>query len=325
MKIDELKKISEDIKTKKIKILKSTDKFQFKCTACGKCCFNIDVMISIYDLIRLRNALKLPTQEILKKGFIILCIGTSSGIPISIINFKKVNSLVTKCPFLSPVINFNDVIERLNKDISDEKTRKILIEKYRKNPKQIFKDFNGIKIDRWLCSIHKHRPNICRLYPLGRFKQYKKGSKLFTEKIFLQNKTDWCPGWKTKEKQTLKSFLDNSEFWHYKEGSDKSHAILNQLLLLGYIARTEDNKNEKVKPLFNRDSSIMMFIGNLLYNFDSINFFSKDKRVKKTIYGKCEHKDFMYVLEKVSTIIDYFIKYSKKGTFDKNDFKKFIN
>lgn len=311
MKVNDLKKLAKQIEKGKIKYLKPTDKFQFKCTACGKCCFNIDVIVGIYDLVRLRNALKLSTQDIIKNKLVDFYLGPTSGLPLLTIGFQKIAPKVTRCPFLVPAIHFDDIIKKLN---VKSKTKKLeLIKKYKKDPKSFGKILEGVKIDKWLCSIHKHRPMICRLYPLGRIKETKKDSLInFKERFILQNKESGCPGWKTKHEYTLKSFLDECEFWQYKDGSDKSHAILDLLMTSGFFAPLKIDKKSKNKPLFKRNSPILSFMGNLIYNFDSINYFSNDKRVVKTINEDCTHKDFMYVVEKINTIVKRFIQLNSK-------------
>ena len=109
-----MKKLMKDIHSGKQRTLKLQDKFQFKCTACGKCCFNNnEILLNIYDLVRLRNATKIPTQEIFKNNFVNFYLGYSSGLPALTLNPRKVSSKLTKCPFLSPAIHVNEVIKRL--------------------------------------------------------------------------------------------------------------------------------------------------------------------------------------------------------------------
>jgi Fe-S-cluster containining protein len=314
MKADDLQKLANDVYKGKIKTLNSTDKFQFKCTACGKCCFNNDVIIGIYDLIRLRNALKLPTQELIKRKFVNFYLGSTSGLPILTINFQQIAPDLTRCPFLAPAIHFKELVKKLKLKTKTEKLA--LLEQSRKDPASFLKILQKMKIEQWLCSVHKNRPIICRLYPLGRIKEMKKGDfDKFKERFILQNKDNWCPGWKQKHEYTLKSFLDESNFWQYQEGSDKSHDILNFLMISGFFAPLKVNKKDKNKPLFKRNSPVLTFAGNLLYNFDSINYFSKDQVVKRTIYDdKVGHQEFMYVLAKIRTIIGHFVKLGSKMT-----------
>ena len=321
-----MKELAKKFNSGKQKTLKLQDKFQFKCTACGKCCFNNDILINIYDLIRLRNATKLSTNEILGKNFTNFYLGSSSGLPVLTINFQESDDGVTKCPFLTPAINIDEVIKKLKAKAKTSKERKELMEKYKKNPKELHKDLEGVKIDRLLCVVYKHRPMVCRLFPLGRIKILSKDGKVKKESFILQDKIDWCAGWETKHKYTLKSFLDGCEFWHYKEGSDKSYEVFERLISSGFFATTKDNKNSKPGPKFKKDSDIVMFIGNLIYNFDSFNYFSKDKRVIKTISGKASHEDFIYVVEKVKKIVDFFIKSYQQAESKKdfNNIRKFM-
>jgi len=324
MQIDELKKMVENVEKGEIKTLKASDKFQYKCASCGRCCHNVDVMMNIYDLVRLRNALKLPTHKIIDKGFLCFYLGASSGLPISAINFLQIDPELNRCPFLIPAINFSKMKKKLNLKIKNKKEMKIFLEKYKENSKLLLKNLEGVEIDKWICKIYKHRPIICRLYPLGRIKEELKDSS-YREKFILQNKNDWCSGWKSKHEYILKSFLDECDFWHFKEGSDKFHGIMNLLITSGFFASTKDNKKSKIKPLFEKDSPILMFIGNLFYNFDSINYFSQDKKVIKTIYENVDHSDFMYVVEKVNFIVNYFIKLFIKQNIKEEDYNLFID
>jgi len=318
MKISEMKKLAKNIESGKQKTLKPQDKFQFKCVACGKCCFNTDILMNIYDWVRIRNALKLPTQKIIKKDFVNFYLGASSGLPILTINFQNVDNGLTKCPFLAPAIHLDEAMKKLKTKAKTNEERKKLIEGYKKDPEKLHKDLRGAKIDRWLCRVHTHRPMVCRLFPLGRIKTLNKKGKTEKEVFILQDKNDWCPGWKQKDTHTLKSFLNECEFWHYKEGSDKGYQVLEKMMNSGFYATTKDNKNAKPKPKFEKDSPVVMFLGNLIYNFDSINYFSKDKRVIKTISGKATHEDFMYVVEKVGKIVDLFIKSYQKSASQGN-------
>ena len=330
MKINEMKELAKGIKNGKQKTLKLQDKFQFKCTACGKCCFNTEILLNIYDWVRIRNALKLPTQEIIKKDFVNFYLGASSGLPILTINFQNIGNELTRCPFLAPSIRFEEILKLVKTKAKTKEAREKLLKEYKKNSEKLHKDLDGVKIERWLCAIHKHRPMVCRLFPLGRVKMLDEKGKLEKEVFILQNKNDSCHGWKQKHKYTLKSFLDECEFWHYKEGSDKSYEVLEKMMKSGFIAVTKDNKNAKPKPKFEKDSPVLRFLGNLIYNFDSINYFSKDKRVIKTIYEKSTHEDFMYVVEKINKVVDFFIKSYQKsasqGSFKEiKQFMKSIN
>ena len=62
-----------------------------------------------------------------------------------------------------------------------------------------------------------------------------------------------------------------------------------------------------------------------MYNFDSFNYFSSDKRVLKTITDpKATQKDFMYVTDKIGTLITHLIKLHKKHKGDEDAIMRFI-
>jgi len=141
-----------------------------------------DIMMSVYDLVRLRHAVRLSTQDIIEKNFVRFYLGPSSGLPVLTLNSKL-------------------------------------------TPKKAIK-------------------------------------------ILEKNK---------------------AELWQYQQGTAKSSAIVNLLILSGFFASTKSNKKAKPRPRFKIDSPALMFIGNLLYNFDSFNYFSNDKRVVQTIDGNPTH------------------------------------
>jgi Fe-S-cluster containining protein len=331
MNIDDQKQLAKEVTTGKRKTLGMNDKFKFQCNGCGKCCFNNDIVLNVYDVIRLRHGLKKPTQDILKEAYLNFYIGPSSGLPIVSLNFKKLNDAgFSCCPFLVPALNFNDVMAKL-KEISkgDEVKFKELIEQYKTNPSLLKKDLSEVKVEKWLCLIHNDRPIICRLFPCGRLQEINKKTKEVKEHFILQDdeKTkEFCPGFKTEKETSLDDFLALQNFWHSKEGSATFTRILDTLVLSGFFATTSDNKNSKPAPMFEENSKVMMFLGNLLYNFDSFNAFSKDPRVLKTIYDeKATQEDFMYVENKVLDIVMGFTKMLKSKNPAELDFQQFIN
>ena len=332
MNIDEQKKLVEEITTGKRKYLNMTDKFKFECTSCGKCCFDNEVVVNLYDLIRLRHALKETTQEILKKEYLNFYLGPSSGLPILAINFKKLNNegTVTRCPFLVPALNLSDVPLKLKEIAGGDKDKlKELIEKYKTNSNELSELLKKVKVEKWLCRVHNDRPIICKLYPCGRLQEIDKDTKEVRENFILQDDEgtkDFCPGFRAKKETDLADFLATQDFWHSKEGSDMFTLILRQLMSSGFFVETPDNKNGKEKPMFKKNSKIMMFLGNLLYNFDSFNTFSQDSRVKKTIYSDdVTQDDFLYVENKVFDAVKKFTNMFKDRNTAELDFQQFMN
>jgi Fe-S-cluster containining protein len=202
---------------------------------------------------------------------------------------------------------------------------KKLIEQIKTDPKNAAKILSGIKIDRWVCSIHKNRPIICRLYPCGRFQQIEKKTGEREEMFMLQtDQKGFCPGFEEKETTTLKDYLSSQKFGEHQEGSNLFSKILNLLTSNGFYAMTEENKNSDIKPLFSPNSHVIVFLGNLIYNFDSFNTFSEDPRVIKTIYDEnSTQDDFLYVENKIFDVVKGFVELMQKKP-SMNDFESFI-
>jgi Fe-S-cluster containining protein len=90
------RQIYVDIESGKIKKLTLSDTFKFECNKCGRCCHNIDVLLTSYDIMRLCDNLNIKSSEFLQKyGHSYL--GPESGLPVTTIEFKDDGS----CPFLS--------------------------------------------------------------------------------------------------------------------------------------------------------------------------------------------------------------------------------
>lgn len=325
------KKLIDNVAKGKVKTLRMDDEFKFECTGCGKCCFNNDIILNSYDLIRLRHSLKLPTHEILQRGILEFYIGPNSGLPVITFKFKSVSDdgSITCCPFLVPALNIDKVMDRL-KSVAGKDANKFdkLVAKYKADPNSLKEDLRGIEVDKWLCRVHDDRPIICRLFPCGRIQSINTKNNKVEEKFILQDSKEdrkYCPGFKTNKKTTLKAFLDSQKLWHSRDGSAKFTDIVNLLTESGFFASTKTNQNSSPSPKFKEDSPIMSFLGNLLYNFDSFNTFSKDPRVMLTIIdGKASQKDFLYVMDKIYKVVKEFVEVMSKKNPGDDDFKKFI-
>ena len=57
------RQIYEDVESGKIKKLNLSDKFKFQCKKCGKCCNDIEILLTSYDIMRLSDNLNLSTNE----------------------------------------------------------------------------------------------------------------------------------------------------------------------------------------------------------------------------------------------------------------------
>ena len=282
--------------------LNMKDEFQFECTSCGKCCLNNTVLLNCYDIIRLRHGLKFSTTQILQSGLISFNIGPHSGLPVCTLSFQELSDGFAKCPFLSPSINKREIK-------SKSELRRLTT--------------MGGKINKWLCSVHNDRPINCRLYPCGRIKSVNKVTGKISNKFILQNLDGLCPGFKEKKKQTLSQYLKESEFKHYDEGSSGFASLMKILDDENFFVATKDNDG---KGKLDINSKTFLILSNIMYNFDSFNYFSNDPGVLKTINDpKATQKDFMYVSDKIKTLIIHLTKLFKKYNGDDNAIMEVIN
>lgn len=123
------------------------ESFRFECRACGRCCGEYTVLLTPYDIIRLRKATGRSTGELIRGGtvrvarmpfkrafgfgpvadmFEIFGIPQSDTVPIALLGFRNDASGKAVCEFLSP-------------------------------PRD----------GKRLCGVYEHRPGMCRLHPLG--------------------------------------------------------------------------------------------------------------------------------------------------------------
>jgi Fe-S-cluster containining protein len=321
MNLKEQKNLVEDIKSGKQKTINMNDKIKFDCTMCGKCCFKNDILINSYDMIRLRHALGMTTQEIIQNKFVDIYIGPSSGLPVAILNFEQDTEKLSKCPFLSPAMKIESVISRIEEIVKDPKQLEEIKKEYEIDPKSLLKHIDGVSIDRWICAVHRDRPLICRLFPCGRIKEINKDTKETKDTwIFQEDAKGSCPGMETNKEQSLSDFLAQSNFQQFNEGSAKFQTIIEKLVSAGFFAKTIDNiSSGGITPLLEKDSLPLMVAANILYNFDSFRFFSEDPLVTKTINDPtATHEYYMYVLNKIESIIDLII-----NKYNEIDFSKF--
>lgn len=121
--------------------------FRFTCDACGRCCGAFTIILSPYDIFRLRKATRLSTGKLIEKGIVIIRresfkrifgfapvadfldafgLATDDTVPVAVFGFASCETNDTRCHFLA--------------DPAD---------------------------GRRLCGIYEDRPTVCRLHPLG--------------------------------------------------------------------------------------------------------------------------------------------------------------
>ncbi|RJQ29721.1 MAG: YkgJ family cysteine cluster protein [Peptococcaceae bacterium] len=83
--------------------LAAGDKFKFSChkglSCFGQCCRNVNIFLTPYDVLRLKNRLELSSEEFLKKHTTTL-ISQISGLPV--VALKMQDDENRSCPFITP-------------------------------------------------------------------------------------------------------------------------------------------------------------------------------------------------------------------------------
>lgn len=84
------------------RFLKPGDTFRFACDKTGQCCkdrFDNPIVLSTYDVARLRQRLKITSGSFLKRH-VIITFGEESQLPIAVLKYEETKDDHSKCPFL---------------------------------------------------------------------------------------------------------------------------------------------------------------------------------------------------------------------------------
>jgi Fe-S-cluster containining protein len=274
-----MEKIMKDI-DKKGEGLQPTDEFNFSCDSCGICCHNIDIILSPLDILRIRKSLELPTMEIIEK-FTITYIGDTSKMPVCLLKFTQISKDITACPFLVPEF-FEELKERIKKEKIEQNSPELsalISELVDKCPDKKVKQ---------ICSIQKDKPEICRLFPLGR---------IFAQKID-------CPDKKKTMyfKQPKESLPCSGDCFKCKR-TVGDHLKDNNL---GKLADLQEEYNE-----FLADASQFMMkhenllelpaLGMIMYDFDRALLFQK---IRKDLYALKDKDEISKIVVEKSKIFE---------------------
>lgn len=84
------------------RFLKPGDTFRFECDRTGRCCknrFDNLIMLSPYDVMRLRRRLKISSGEFLRR-YAHLMLGADSQLPLALLRYEEEKPGKNRCPFL---------------------------------------------------------------------------------------------------------------------------------------------------------------------------------------------------------------------------------
>lgn len=121
--------------------------FQFECKACGRCCGEYTIVLTPYDIIRLRRATGRSTGELIRRG----------TVRIERMPFKKAFGF-------GPVA---DMFEMLGVSQNDIVPIAVLGFRGETSGENICEFLSEPRNGKRLCNIYKDRPGMCRLHPLG--------------------------------------------------------------------------------------------------------------------------------------------------------------
>ncbi|MBI5116744.1 YkgJ family cysteine cluster protein [Candidatus Poribacteria bacterium] len=134
-------------KDDEITFLRRGSSFRFECEACGRCCSEYRIILSPYDILRLRRATGLSTAELRARGTI--------GIKRE--SFKKVFGF-------APIADLFEVFGLPANDVVPIATLKF---QKKERGKNVCEFLAPPRDGKRLCTIYADRPGMCRLHPLG--------------------------------------------------------------------------------------------------------------------------------------------------------------
>jgi len=239
----QLQRIAESVQNGTLWKLGPDDSFRFSCKQCGRCCVNNTIIVNTYDIIRMRHTLKMATGDMIANDLLNFNVGPNSGMPIATIRFRRINDVLSVCPFISPVYQAAS--------LDDLKSR---IQKGSVNTEGLIRAKNRCGEDIFLCSIHTDKPFRCRAYPLGRIFEHNDKLDIANAESFWfhVDLPDHCNGSDTDH--TVREWIESQGMKEYLETSVRCTSMLEKIA--------------KANVLNNEDVSALAFT--VLYDFDSI-------------------------------------------------------
>lgn len=237
------------------KFLTEESEINYKCNSCGQCCQNQNIIISTLDILRLRRNFRAPTIAFLQE-YLQVYPGSNSKMPVCLLKFKEIPEIKTTiCPFLRPIFqNEIDAVDRKNK--SPEEVMEAI-----KNIIKANVDKDNVND---ICSIHKDKPEICRLYPLGRGFSKKLDSDKVEMKFFLTDKkhlpcSEDCFG--CEHKRTVGDLLKANNLGQCDKIQERYNKNIMNLGEISSAGKLSENEYS--------------MLASLLYNFDAVLFYQK--------------------------------------------------
>lgn len=251
MNTKDLERLYRDVEQGKVPFLTQDDEFKWSgCTMCGICCFEIDILLNPYDILRLRRHLGCTTSDLIQRGLVEVFPGGNSGLPLAMINFRKVDDKTSVCPFLAPLVD-------------GHKLRELTKGKDKPSPD----DLEAARIPKRLaCGIYPARPAVCRSSPLGQLTlKSKEGEDV--RNLFYQPPTRFCPACQGEGRVRVAKWIEENSVQPYWDASERFQGLFSTLFENGLVLK--EGGDRAVATLWNLAAGI-------LYDFDSLEFVNKE-------------------------------------------------
>lgn len=251
MNTEQLERLYKDVEQGKVAFLAQEDEFQWSgCTMCGRCCFDIDILLNPYDILRLRRHLGCTTSDLIERGLVEIFPGGNSGLPLAMITFRKVEEETSLCPFLAPVVD-------------GQKLRELTKAK----DKLTMEDLEAARIlKRLACGIYPARPTVCRSSPLGRISIGSKDGGN-TRNLFYQPPIPSCPACQGEGQVKVAKWIEDNNVQPYWDASERFQNLFPTLFDKGLVLR--EGVDRATVVLWNVAAAI-------LYDFDSLDHLSQE-------------------------------------------------
>ena len=283
MNTEQLERLYKDVEQGKIPFLAQQDEFKWSgCTMCGRCCFDIDILLNPYDILRLRSHLGCTTSDLIERGLVEIFPGGNSGLPLAMITFRKVDEQTSLCPFMAPVV-------------AGEKLRELTKGKDKLN----IEDLEAARIPKRLaCGIYPARPTVCRSSPLGRMSvRSKEGED--TRNLFYQPPTPSCPACQGEGHVKVGKWIEDNNVQPYWDASERFQNLFPTLFDNGLVLR--EGGDRAIGILWNLAAGI-------LYDFDALDVVTQEFPQNRTREDSEEDQRLLTLLfqmvEAIATMVE---------------------
>lgn len=256
MRIEDLERLTRDLEAGKTPVLGPEDTFTFVCDMCGRCCANTDILLSSYDLVRLRRHLGCTTTDLIRKGLVEVFPGGRSRLPLAMISFRPIGKDLTVCPFLAHVVDRDRLELRLGA---------------RKKP--TLEDLEACRVpDRMACAVHPARPAVCRSSPLGRVTTFDpeagKEPARAEQKVILVSPGPYCQGMKAAARVTVEEWLERNGVLPYWQASQGFQDL--SVLMVDKGLRLPDEGSSLPEVARRALTRLWQMAAAVLYDFDAV-------------------------------------------------------